>query len=81
MNTLTKVVTRAIGTAPCTVRALAREAGVSHSLLLLIVKGDRTVTPAVADKLAAALDRWGARCAEAADAIRKARTPRKGAAR
>ena len=52
-------------------RALAFEAGVDPSLLTKIVRGERVVTPEVAEKLAAALKRWSTRYAKAATAIRQ----------
>jgi len=70
--TLDAVVRRAIRRAPCTIRALARAAGVSHELLAGIVAGRHRATPAVADKVARALDRWAARCALDAAAVRTA---------
>jgi hypothetical protein len=53
-------------------RALAREAGVSHSLLAAIVVGRERATPRVALLVARALDRWAARCANDAAAVRSA---------
>lgn len=75
---------KALKNLPGSVTALARRAGVSQTLLWLILEGDRSVTPTVAAKVAAALERWGdesraagARCHAAAKAIRRAvRTPR-----
>ena len=52
-------------------RALAAEAEVDPSLLTRIVQGERTATPEVAEKIAKALDRWSARYAKAAKAIRR----------
>ena len=58
MPTLTDAVLSALREAPCSLRALAREAGVSPTLLTLMTRGERAVTPAVAEKLAGAMDRW-----------------------
>jgi transcriptional regulator with XRE-family HTH domain len=70
--TLDAVLRRAIRRAPCSIRALAREAGVSHSMLAAIVTGRERATPRVALKLAGALERWAARCAKDAAAVRAA---------
>ena len=70
--TLDTVVRRAIRRAPCSIRALAREAGVSHAMLAAIVTGHERATPRVSRKVARALDRWAARCAKDATAVRAA---------
>ena len=70
--TLDAVLRRAIRRAPCSTRALARTAGVSHVMLAAIVTGGERATPRVALKVAKALESWAARCAREAAAIRKA---------
>jgi lambda repressor-like predicted transcriptional regulator len=70
--TLDAVLRRAIRRAPCSIRALAREAGVSHVMLAAIVNADERATPRVAKMVAGALDKWAARCAGEAAAIRAA---------
>ncbi len=70
--TLDTVVRRAIRRAPCTIRALARTAGVSHVMLQGIVKGREHATRRVALKVARALETWAARCAGEAAAVRAA---------
>lgn len=60
--TLDAVVRQAIRRAPCSVRALAREAGVSHVMLAEIVASRKRATPRVAMLVARALRRWGDRC-------------------
>lgn len=70
--TLQTVVRHAILRAPCSVRALAKAAGVSHVTLALIVQGKQRATPRVALKVARALDVWAARCAREAVKVRKA---------
>jgi plasmid maintenance system antidote protein VapI len=70
--TLDAVLRRAIRCAPCTIRALAREAGVSHAMLAAIVAGHERATPRVARKVSRALDSWAARCAKDAAAVRAA---------
>ena len=72
MDTATESVVKGIREAPCTLRALAREAGVAPSVLSRILSGERLATPAVALAVARALDRWGERCKRAATTIRKA---------
>jgi hypothetical protein len=70
MPDLNRITRKAIGAAPCSVRKLAQEAGLSHALLVYIGKGERQVTPAVAEAIADALDRWSKQCAAAAALIR-----------
>ena len=66
------VLRRAIRRAPCSIRALARTAGVSHVMLATIVTGHERATPRVALKVARALETWAARCGGEAAAIRAA---------
>jgi hypothetical protein len=66
MDSLRRVLLNAIDDAPCSDRALAREAGLAHSTLIRIRAGTLHATPAVAAKVAAALERWGERCNTAA---------------
>jgi hypothetical protein len=68
--TLDTVVRRAIRRAPCSIRALTEEAGVSHAMLAAIVTGHERATPRVALRVAEALDKWAARCGGEAAAIR-----------
>jgi hypothetical protein len=67
---LTREVLAAIAAAPCSQRALAREAGVAHTLLIQVQQGAFRATPALAEKIAAALDRWGTGCLDAARRVR-----------
>ncbi len=69
---LTQEVLRAIGRAPSSQRKLAREAGVSDVLLVQLRRGDFQATPAVAEKLARVLDKWGSECQDAARRVRAA---------
>ena len=62
---------RALKQAGVSLRALARSAGLDHSLLSRIATGSRTVTPATAEALAGALERLAARCVQEAEAIRR----------
>jgi len=54
---------------PASTRALAREAGISPTLLRMIRDGDRRLTREVRDALATALRRWKVCCGEAAEAL------------
>ena len=66
---------RALEVAPCSLRALARKAGVPHSTLVLIRQGKRQPTQAVADALVDALVEWMGQCTEAASIIRTGESP------
>jgi DNA-binding transcriptional regulator YdaS (Cro superfamily) len=80
--TLDAVLRRAILRAPCSTRALARTAGVSHVMLAQIVRGKEKATPRVALKVARALEEWAGRCSTEAAHVRAAvegRTPRRDA--
>jgi transcriptional regulator with XRE-family HTH domain len=70
--TLDTVVRRALRRAPCSIRALARAAGVSHVLLAEIRRGRKAVTPRVARMVAAALEQWGTQCHVEAARVRTA---------
>ena len=70
--TLDAVLRRAIQQAPCTIRALARTAGVSHVMLAGIATGREHATPRVALKVARALEQWSARCSAQAARVRAA---------
>lgn len=70
--TLDAVLRRAIRQAPCTIRALARTAGVSHVMLAGIVSGRERATPRVALKVARALEQWATRCSTEAARVRAA---------
>ncbi len=68
---LTRTVARAIERAPCSIRELAREAGLAHVTLLRIIHGTRPATPEVAAAVAQALERWGEQCSQEADRINR----------
>ena len=70
--TLDATLRRAITHAPGSMRELAEEAGISHVVLWAIVHGRERATPRVARLVAAALDRWGKRCAGEAARVRAA---------
>jgi hypothetical protein len=53
---LTTAVQRVLRVTPLSLRTLAKEAGVSHTLLGFIARGERQATLAVAGKLLAALE-------------------------
>jgi len=70
MSKSEEAVLRAIADAPGSLRALSREAGVPHSTLVRIKKGQRGATPEVAKRLADALERWAGSCSSGADLLR-----------
>lgn len=72
MDDLTKALVRAVRAAPCSIRALCREAGVDPSNVAKILRGDLGASPEVAGALAGALQRWGQRCVDQAKAVRRA---------
>ncbi len=63
---------RTLRDAPCSLRALAREAGLSHSTLLRARDGELPVSPAIVEAVVDALRRWGKRCAKLADELEAA---------
>lgn len=63
---------KAIEDAPCSVRALARETGIVHTILAKIRTGEIGASPDVARRIAGALHRWERRCGKGADGIRAA---------
>ena len=69
---LTRQVQRAIEAVPCSIRALAREAGVPQSTLVRIQSGKREATLAVAQAIAGALSVWSKTCTKAADSLVRA---------
>lgn len=76
-DSLTTAVREALRKAPCSVRALAREAGVPHSSLVRIQAVQLSASPTLAHSMAKALRKWGDRCDQLAGAIEQAAT-RKG---
>ena len=70
--TLEAALRRAIRRAPCSMRALARTAGVSHVQLQGIVTGRERATPRVARLVAKALERWATQCGTEAARVRAA---------
>jgi transcriptional regulator with XRE-family HTH domain len=68
---LEEAVRRALAEAPGSVREIAREAGVDHSTLVRIRRGDRGATRDVARALADALGRWAGRCSSAEGILRQ----------
>lgn len=58
--------------APGSIRDLAREAGVSHSLLVAVRDGDRRLTPRTRDRLVEALRTWAGRCEGLAEELEAA---------
>ena len=74
---LAEAIRRAVKEAPCSPTALAREAGISQSLLARIISGEKGASPETAAKIEAALRAWQLRCARGADLIRNASDRRK----
>lgn len=70
--TLDAALRHSIRRAPCSIRALARTAGVSHAMLAAIVTGQERATPRVAQLVARALERWATQCATEAARVRAA---------
>jgi len=70
--TLQKAVRQAIARAPCSERALARQAGIDQSTLLRIRQGKEKASERVARAVARALEQWGASCARGVSQIRAA---------
>ena len=70
-DTLTKATVRAIEAAPCSMRALAEQAGVSAALLTYVMQGKRRATPEVATAIADALDAWAESCRNEAQRLRR----------
>lgn len=68
----TKRICEVLEELPVSRRVLAREAGISPSLLSHICAGKRSATAAVLKALAAALDRLGDRCELAAKELHEA---------
>ena len=60
---------RILREAPGSIRALAREAGVSEALLRAVRDGDHRLTREARDAVAAALRTWATRCGDLADAL------------
>lgn len=77
MDARTRAVARALKHAPCSLRALAREASISHVWLVQIREGRRPATAATAAKIARALRVWSATCDRLAAAIDRS-TPQRG---
>lgn len=71
MERLASALVRALEEAPLSLRAIAREAGLSHSTLVLIAKGKMKPTPKVARAVSVALLQLGGRCVAAADRIER----------
>lgn len=63
---------QALNANPASMRALAREAGVSPKLLRMLRDGERRLTPDVQVKLVDALRRWEADVGDAANALEAA---------
>ena len=71
MDRLSQAARSAIQSAPCSLRALGRAAGVSHVLLIKIRDGRQRATPEVAGAIAQALGHWATNCFEAASRLHR----------
>jgi predicted transcriptional regulator len=69
---ITTAVREAITGAPCSIRALARQAGVPDSTLSRINSGQLAPSPALVSALIYALRSWGHQCEKLAQAMEKA---------
>lgn len=69
MNQGQATIQRILRDAPCSIRKLAHEAGLSDRLLRQIRDGERRLTDDTRAALIAALRRWEDSCAELADAL------------
>ena len=58
---LTRRVRGAIKAAPCSIRELAKQAGIPHSTLVRIARDERMATADVAERVGKALAVWGNR--------------------
>lgn len=72
------VVERVLQEVPGSLRALAREAGVSHGLLVAIRQGRRSLTPETREKLVGALRSWGETCHALAATLSETAPPEPG---
>ena len=69
---LTRRVQAAIKAAPCSIRELAKQAGIPHTTLVRITREERLATLEVAERVAGALAEWGNRCLKEAQRVRHA---------
>ena len=74
MTRLEEAFLKALEQAPGSLRAIAREAGVPHSTLVRIKRGQRGATVDMARAVADALGRWSSRCSTAEGLLRDALT-------
>ena len=78
MNAITRAVHVALRDAPVSLREIGRRSAVSHAQLARIVASERNATPAVAGRVADALDKIGAECVTGAARVRRSLTSHKG---
>ena len=69
---LMAVFERVLKEAPGSIRELARQADVSHALLIRVRDGDLRLTPETVEAIVAVLRTWEDRCHELADALEDA---------
>ena len=69
---LTRRVRAALRAAPCSIRELAKQAGIPHSTLVRIAREERLATVDVAERIGKALAVWGNRCLREAKRVQNA---------
>ena len=69
---LTRRVRAALRAAPCSIRELAKHAGIPHSTLVRIAREERLATVVVAERVGKALAEWGKRCLREAQRVQNA---------
>ena len=72
-RTVRQMVSKILHEIPASIRALSRESGVDHATLLKIRDGELGLSEDAADRLVAALRRWGATCNRLADDLETVR--------
>ena len=76
---LSRRVRAAIKAAPCSIRELAKQAGIPHSTLVRIAREERMATADVAERVGKALAVWGNLCFKEAERLQNAaKSYRKG---
>lgn len=72
MDPLVRALKAAVQKSPASRRDLCALAGIDHSFLARILRGERTATPELCLKLARALEQWGSDCTVGAETLRRA---------
>ena len=74
---LTRALTAAVQLAPASQRSLCRAAGVDHSQLARVLKGERPPSTIVARRLARTLRQWARQCQAGSDLLSRTLTRRR----